>query len=65
MVIAGGVVFSLNNDADLILLSATGKEAQVLKKYHVADSPTWAHPVIVGRQVLIKDASTLTLLSFE
>jgi len=65
MLMAGGIVFSLNNDADLILSSATGKEAQVLKKYHVADSPTWAHPVIVGRQVLIKDASTLALWSIE
>ncbi len=65
MLMAGGVVFSLNNDADLILSSATAKESQVLKKYHVADSPTWAHPVIVGRQVLIKDASTLALWSIE
>jgi hypothetical protein len=27
----------------------------------VADSPTWAHPVIMGRGILIKDATNLAL----
>jgi hypothetical protein len=27
----------------------------------VADTSTWAHPVILGRQILIKDAANLTL----
>ena len=65
MVMAGKVMFSLNNDADLILTSATAKGPETIKKYHVADSPTWAYPVVVGKQVLIKDASTLALLSLE
>jgi hypothetical protein len=41
------------------------KQFEVLKKYSVADSPTWAHPVIVGNRMLIKDASSLALLSLE
>jgi len=38
---------------------------QLLKKYTVADSATWAHPVIVGNRMLIKDNTSLTLSSFE
>jgi len=41
------------------------KQFEVVKKYEVAESPTWAHPVIVGGRILIKDASTLALLSTE
>jgi hypothetical protein len=31
----------------------------------VADSETWAHPVVIGKQILIKDKSTLALWSLE
>ena len=65
MVMAGGVMFILNNDADLILSSATAKGPNAIKKYHVADSPTWAHPAVVGNRILVKDASTLALWSVE
>jgi hypothetical protein len=31
----------------------------------VADSPTWAYPVILDRGILIKDATTLALWDTE
>ncbi|HEY8458842.1 MAG TPA: PQQ-binding-like beta-propeller repeat protein [Blastocatellia bacterium] len=65
MVIAGDTIFSLTNDADLIITSAADKGAKVVKKYRVAEKPTWAHPAIVGRNILIKDESTLALLRLE
>jgi outer membrane protein assembly factor BamB len=65
MVLAGGMVLSLNNDADLIVSQASGKAFEILRKYHVADSPTWAHPVLAGHRVLIKDFATLSLLAIE
>jgi outer membrane protein assembly factor BamB len=65
MVISGGLIFSLTNDANLIVSSATDKAATPVKQYSVASSPTWAHPAIVGRNILIKDENTLAMLSLE
>ena len=36
-----------------------------LKTYEVADSATWAQPVVSGRRLFVKDASTLTLWTFD
>jgi outer membrane protein assembly factor BamB len=65
MVIASGFVFSLTNDANLIVTNAADKAAAPIKQYSVADSPTWAHPVIVGGNILIKDENSLALFSLE
>jgi outer membrane protein assembly factor BamB len=65
MVISSGLIFSLTNDANLIVTSATDKAATPVKQYTVAGSPTWAHPAIVGRNILIKDENALAMLSLE
>ncbi len=65
MLLAGDVIFSLTNDAELILTSAADKGANPIRKYKVADSPTWAHPAIAGKSILIKDENTLSLWSIE
>lgn len=65
MLIAGDTIFSLTNDAELIVTSAASKGASVVKKYKVADSATWAHPAISGKRILIKDQTSLALLSLE
>ncbi len=65
MVNAGGTIFSLTNDAVLIVTSAADKGATPLGRYTVAKSPTWAHPAIVGNRVLIKDEQTLALWGIE
>jgi outer membrane protein assembly factor BamB len=65
MVLANGLIFSLTNDAHLIVTNTADKAASVVKKYQVANSPTWAHPAIVSKNILVKDATTLAMLSFE
>jgi len=65
IVAAGEIVLALTNDAELIVINRTAKGFEPLKKYTMADSPTWAHPVPVGKGVLIKDAKTLALWSLE
>ena len=62
---AGQFLLLLTDGAELIVARSDPNVFEVLKKYSVADSPTWAHPVLVGSRVLIKDASTLALLSLE
>ena len=65
MLSAGEILFLLTNDAELIVAKNNAKRFEQLKKYTVAESPTWAHPAIIGNRILIKDASTLALLSVE
>jgi outer membrane protein assembly factor BamB len=65
MVIAGNTIFSLTNDANLIVTSASDKAATPIKKYTVASSQTWAHPAIAGKRVLIKDEQTLAMWGWE
>ncbi len=65
-IVQGGEwLFLLNNDAQLIVARKNPKAFEPVQRYTAADSPTWAHPVIVGQQILIKDASTLALWSWE
>lgn len=65
MMIAGNTIFALTNDAELIVTDTASKGANVIKKYKVADSPTWAHPAITGKRILIKDENSLALMSLE
>jgi len=65
IVAAGGLLFMLTDGAELTVARAEPARLEVLKKYTVARSPTWAHPVVMGNRVLIKDATTLTLLGLD
>ncbi|HWO01151.1 MAG TPA: PQQ-binding-like beta-propeller repeat protein [Blastocatellia bacterium] len=65
IVAAGQILLLLTDAAELIVARADPNQFEVLKKYSVADSPTWASPVLIGNRILIKDASNLALLSLE
>jgi outer membrane protein assembly factor BamB len=65
MLMAGGVMFLLTSDARLIVARASGKGPEPIRVYQVADSPTWAHPVVLGNRILVKDAATLALWSWD
>lgn len=60
---AGQVLLFLTNDANLIVLPSSAKEYAPLVQYTVATSPTWAHPVVAGNRILVKDETTLASLS--
>ncbi|HEX8492050.1 MAG TPA: PQQ-binding-like beta-propeller repeat protein [Pyrinomonadaceae bacterium] len=59
----GTVLLLLTNDANLIVLPPSGKEYAPLAQYTVASSPTWAHPIVAGNRILVKDETTLASLS--
>lgn len=63
---AGGSVFlALTNEANLIVLPVNAKEYTPTVQYTVANSPTWAHPVISGKRIFIKDETTLRSLTLQ
>ncbi len=62
--IGGKFLLMLINDANLVVLPADAKEYLPAVQYTVASSPTWAHPVVMGRRILVKDQTSLTSLVF-
>jgi len=60
-----GTLLALTNDAVLYVLPASASSFAPSAQYTVANSQTWAHPVFLGEQVLIKDETTLAALSLK
>ena len=64
LVAGGGRVFVLTTDADLLVLPQRGDTFAPARRYRVAESPTWAHPVVTSEGVLVKDRDSLAYLRF-
>jgi outer membrane protein assembly factor BamB len=65
LIVTGGNLIALKDDAELIVARAGGKGFEPLHRYTVADSPTWAHPLLLPDGVVIKDATMLALWKAE
>jgi outer membrane protein assembly factor BamB len=65
LIARGSTVFALTTDAVLLVFQATPTALKQVAKYSVADTPTWAHPAILGNRVLVKDTKSLALWSAE
>ena len=65
MLVAGETLFALTTDAELIVSKATRTGFDERRRYTVAASPTWAHPVVTRAGILVKDAETLALWRIE
>ncbi len=61
IVAAGSVWLIVTPDANLIVARQNDKAFEPVRKYSIADTPVWAHPVVMGHGILIKDANTLAL----
>ena len=58
---AGDLWFALTTEAQLLVVRANPKQFEVLKRYQVADSATWAQPVLSGQRVFVKDLNAISL----
>jgi len=65
IVSAEGVLFILTDDAKLIAARKNASRFELIKTYLVSDSQTLAHPVVSGRQIIIKDSEGLALWSLD
>lgn len=63
ILVAGDLLFLLNTDAELIVAKASPAAFQPVKTYTVAESETWAHPLVLAEGIVIKDFESLTLWS--
>ena len=62
---AGDTLLLLTNDAKLTIVKQSSEGFEPITQYKVADDQAWAHPAPLGKQMLIKDISTLYLWSME
>lgn len=62
---AGPVLLALTSKSELVVFQPGEKAFTELARIKVADSPTYAYPVISGKRVFIKDQDSVTLLTIE
>lgn len=58
---AGSVLLALSSNSELLAFKPSKKEYEEVARIKVADSPTWAYPVISGNRVFVKDRDALIL----
>lgn len=61
--LGGKALLFLTNEANLIVQPAEAKTYSPVVQYTVAASPTWAHPLVLGGRILIKDETSLRSLA--
>lgn len=61
----GSVIMALTSNSELIVIKPSESEYIELAKFKVADKQTYAHPVISGNRVYIKDEDTLSMWVFK
>ena len=58
---AGELLLLLNDDAELVVARSNRERFEVVGRYSVAESATWAQPAVSGKRVFVKDTDSLTL----
>lgn len=56
-----GYTLIQTTEGELIVARDSATAFDVVKRYDVADSSTWAHPALAGNRLLVRDANSLTL----
>ena len=61
----GNVWFALEDDAELVVVRANAGRLEEIRRYAVAETATWAQPVLSGNRLLVKDISSVALWTFD
>jgi outer membrane protein assembly factor BamB len=62
---AGPVLLALPSNSELIVFKPDGKAYAEVAKVKVAETPTYAHPVIAGNRIFVKAKETLAMAVVE
>jgi outer membrane protein assembly factor BamB len=62
---AGPQLIVLTNDGDLLVLNRNPEKYDEVRRYKVANSQTWAHPVVLGTSLVIRDADSVAVWSLK
>jgi outer membrane protein assembly factor BamB len=61
---AGGLVMAMTTEGELVIIQGNPKAFEPVKRYTLADSAVWAHPVPVTGGIVVKDENTLAYWMF-
>lgn len=64
LIAVGELLMATTTEGELVIARRDPAKFEAIKRYTVAESPVWAHPVPAGRGVLIKDAEKLAYWVF-
>lgn len=64
IVTGAGAVLVLTTESQLTVLREEAKQFAPVRVYTVAESAVWAHPLLLESGIVVKDATTLALLSW-
>jgi outer membrane protein assembly factor BamB len=59
MLASSKTLYALTPDSQLLIAKPTAKALNEVRRYEVADSPTWAHPLVLPDGFLIKDLRSI------
>jgi outer membrane protein assembly factor BamB len=62
---AGSVLFALTPGSELVGFSPDSKSYNELARIKVADTPTYAYPIVAGNRVFVGDRDALSLLTID
>lgn len=62
---AGSIVFALEEDGELVITRANPARLEILRRYDIADTETWAQPVVSGNRLLVKDVSSVAMFTLN
>ena len=65
MLAGAGALFLLDTDGMMTVAAADASAFRPLRTWKVAESATWAHPVVLETGVLVKDVDTLAFLRMK
>jgi len=64
LIAVGDLLMATTTEGELVIARRDATRFDPIKRYTIAESPVWAHPVPAGRGVLIKDAEKLAFWVF-
>ena len=62
---AGSCLLALPSNSELVAFMPTDERYEQLALIKVSDTSTYAHPVVVGKRILVKDEDAVTMWTVE
>ena len=60
---AGADLVVLTTEGELLIVKRNPAKYEEVRRYKVADGQTWAQPVLLGNQIVVRDATTIAVLT--
>ncbi|MCX5644226.1 MAG: PQQ-binding-like beta-propeller repeat protein [Phycisphaerae bacterium] len=61
----GSCLVALPSSSEMVVFKPDGKQYEEIAKIKVSDTPIYAHPVLAGNRIFIRDAESVALLAVQ